>query len=491
MAGEARRNKPTSPLQAWTILFTDELIGKVLEFTNKEISDLSSNYGDTATYCKHVTEEELRALFGLLILSGVYKSAQENVKSLWASDGTDRDIFRATMPLKRFLFLLTALRFDYFEQRDLENRLSPISEIFEDFMKNCRENYSPSQLCTVDEMLVGFRGRCKFRMYIKNKPNKYGIKVMFLCDARTHHLYNAFIYAGKDVSRANPKKPNVPTLDVLELTKPIYNSNLNITGDNWFSSMQLVEELSANGLTYLGTLRVNKREIPKDSLPSADKATGSSLFGFTRDVTITYYVPKKRKAVVLSMHHDTAINGQSRKPEMIEDYNAYKVGVDCLDQKVANYSVSRRSRRWPLTIFYALNNVSTVNSHVLYQHADPSHNVVERRIFNAELGRSLVDPFIKSRLSIPQLQRELRMLISRVIPEENVPSASEDDTQLVARDRKRKRCQICPSKKDNKANIICSKCAIYVCKVHCSMLATCQNCMQLYFFYFYFIRIVF
>lgn len=54
------------------------------------------------------------------------------------------------------------------------------------------------------------------------------------------------------------------------------------------------------------------------------------------------------------------------------------------------------------------------------------------------------------------------MLISRVIPEENVPSASEDDTQLVARDRKRKRCQICPSKKYNKTNIICSKCAIYM-----------------------------
>lgn len=58
---------------------------------------------------------------------------------------------------------------------------------------------------TVDEMLIGFRGRCVFRMYIKSKPRKYGLKIMCLCDAKRHYLLNAFIYSGKTTEQ-DPKK---------------------------------------------------------------------------------------------------------------------------------------------------------------------------------------------------------------------------------------------------------------------------------------------
>lgn len=97
---------------------------------------------------------------------------------------------------------------------------------------------------TVDEMLVGFRGRFRYKMYVPNKPSKYGIKIMCLCDARTHYLLNACIYAGKDVT-ANPRKLAVPTLNVLQLVQPIVNSNRNITADNWFSSIELTNELKS------------------------------------------------------------------------------------------------------------------------------------------------------------------------------------------------------------------------------------------------------
>jgi hypothetical protein len=37
---------------------------------------------------------------------------------------------------------------------------------------------------TIDEMLVGFPGKCSFRQYIPSKPNKYGLKILALCDAK-------------------------------------------------------------------------------------------------------------------------------------------------------------------------------------------------------------------------------------------------------------------------------------------------------------------
>lgn len=48
---------------------------------------------------------------------------------------------------------------------------------------------------------------------------------------------------------------------VNELTQPMYNSNRNVTMDNWFTSVSLTTELlkSPYKLTITGTLRTNKR----------------------------------------------------------------------------------------------------------------------------------------------------------------------------------------------------------------------------------------
>jgi len=55
-------------------------------------------------------------------------------------------------------------------------------------MSNCKKNYIPHTYCTVDEQLLGFRGKCSFRMYIPSKPDKYGLKIVTLNDAMTSYL---------------------------------------------------------------------------------------------------------------------------------------------------------------------------------------------------------------------------------------------------------------------------------------------------------------
>ncbi|KAK9686172.1 Transposase IS4 [Popillia japonica] len=82
-------------------------------------------------------------------------------------------------------------------------------------------------------MLVGFRGRCSFRIYMPNKPNKYGLKIMILTDARTSYMYNGYIYTGRNSDGIGlPLEERilpVPTQSVLRLAQPIYGSNRNIT----------------------------------------------------------------------------------------------------------------------------------------------------------------------------------------------------------------------------------------------------------------------
>lgn len=92
------------------------------------------------------------------------------------------------MPKSRFQFLSNHLRFDVRENRSESDRLFPIRELWDQFIRNCEFYYEPSNDTTVDEQLLSFRGRCSFRMYIKSKPDKYGLKIIALNDADTFYL---------------------------------------------------------------------------------------------------------------------------------------------------------------------------------------------------------------------------------------------------------------------------------------------------------------
>jgi len=56
-------------------------------------------------------------------------------------------------------------------------------------------------------------------------------------------------------------------------------------------------------------MKQNKREIPQEFKPARQRDENSPIFGFSKDLTLVSYVPKKNKSVVLlsSLHHDSAI----------------------------------------------------------------------------------------------------------------------------------------------------------------------------------------
>ena len=128
-------------------------------------------------------------------------------------------------------------------------------------------------------------------------------------------------------------------------------------------------------LTYAGTLKENKTEIPVEFVPHRSRPEHSSLYGFSED--ILSYVPKKSKAVlpISSMHHSRSTDQESEKHEIISYYNVTKGGGKGLDQKCANYIASRRSRRWPMSIFFTLVDISTVNAYVVFQSFKYTSNI--------------------------------------------------------------------------------------------------------------------
>lgn len=255
--------------------FDDDILTHILQWSNVRMAIIRSKYKNiNSSDTRDIDIIELNAFLGLLLLTSIYKSNHENIRSIFATDGSGRDIFRCVTNSNRFAIILTCLRFDDPEtraERKKEDPLGPISEIFNDFIKDCQSVYAIGTGVCVDEMLVSFRGRSKFKMYMPAKPCKYGIKVMALTDSRTAYLYNAYIYCGKDSDGYDlsneEKKYYKPTQAVLKLTKPLHGTNRNVTADNWFSSIELVNLLMAKKLTYVGTLKKTKGKFQRSSYP--------------------------------------------------------------------------------------------------------------------------------------------------------------------------------------------------------------------------------
>ncbi|UYV83370.1 hypothetical protein LAZ67_23000808 [Cordylochernes scorpioides] len=415
--------KPNCGIDIFNLFFTAAIIKQISEFTNAKFEEFRQRISDLtkSTYSNFTSEIEIRAFLGLLYLAGVYKSGHENVESLFASDGTGRDIFRSVMSVKRFLFLLLCIRFDNFKTRCKEDRLSPIRDIFQTIIEKFQSCYTPAEYLTVDEMLVGFRGKCPFKIYMPSKPNKYGIKIVILADSRTHYMYNAMVYTGKSKTPKS-KELSLPTQIVLDISRPLWKSNRNITADNWFTSIELVDKLKEHGLTYLGTMRKNKPQIPPQFQPNPKRESGTSIFGFSGTKTLVSYVPKKRKSVILisSMHHDNKCDETTGKPDIIMDYNLTKGGVDTIDQMVSNFSTSRRSRRWPLALFYALLDITALNSYIIFNYQIDKKDQKERSTFIVDLGRSLIDEHLATRSPDPQKTGFIQHC-SLVVATEGVP----------------------------------------------------------------------
>ena len=183
---------------------------------------------------------------------------------MW-STVTGCPLYRAAMSKCRFEFLIACMRFDNpdtYAERQQQDKFANMRELWDSFISNCGRLYVPHVNLIVDEQLLGFRGNCPFRMYIPNKAAKYGIKLVLICESETKYMLSGIPCLGKQETTSR-SGVNLEHYYTNELTRPYHGSNRYMTTDNRFTSVRLISDLLTNyGMTLVGTVRGNKREIP-------------------------------------------------------------------------------------------------------------------------------------------------------------------------------------------------------------------------------------
>ena len=144
------------------------------------------------------------------------------------------------------------------------DKVRPLIDSLKHAFSSC---FSPSQVLVVDEAMIAFKGRDKFKQYIKSKPTRWGYKVW--CIAGDGYLLGFNVYTGKSTISSPSTEASIIHQSVISLIQPYYNRGHILYCDNLFTSPVLFNELQRHGVRACGTLRPNRKHLPPDLISSA------------------------------------------------------------------------------------------------------------------------------------------------------------------------------------------------------------------------------
>jgi hypothetical protein len=147
--------------------------------------------------------------------------------------------------------------------------------------------WSLNQQITVDESMVMYNGKyCPVRQYMPFKPIRFGIKVWAAADAISKYLWNFEVYCGKqgnpydavllsdtevghgmespdDNVRAGKGEGLQGRNVIMSLLEDLHGRGHILTTDNFFTSVPLFLDLLEKGIMATGTLRWNRKYVPR------------------------------------------------------------------------------------------------------------------------------------------------------------------------------------------------------------------------------------
>uniref|UniRef100_A0A7I4Z0Z9 DDE_Tnp_1_7 domain-containing protein n=1 Tax=Haemonchus contortus TaxID=6289 RepID=A0A7I4Z0Z9_HAECO len=259
---------------------------------------------------QETSADEMRKFIGLCLQMGLVK--MPNLRDYWSSrpclGGQAGKIMRRTRfeELWKYLHLADNDTFD-------GDRLQEIRKFVEMFKKAAAECYSPERELCIDKSLVPFRGRIVFRQYLPAKRHRYGIKTFKLC-SKGEYTVRIKIYAGRDPSREEPLADKV----AVELVEGFLDERRVLCTDNYYSSIGLAEKLISRRTHLVGTLRTNRKGIPK-AIKDEKLKRGQTCYKQRQNGILVLKWSEKRDLHMIFTKHDAAI-GSSQKPTVVENY---------------------------------------------------------------------------------------------------------------------------------------------------------------------------
>lgn len=289
-----------TPFQIFKYFFTSDLLDHICCETYK--------YGvqnNSSTPLK-INNEDLQKYIGILIIMSLVNIS--NIRNYW-SPVLGNDLIKTTMTINIFekiranLHCNDNLSTSTGPDRDKIHKIRPLIETL-------RKRFSSIPIeenLAVDEQICSTKARSSLKVYMPNKPHKWGYK-FFVLSGASGFAYNFEFCSGQE-NNSEGRKASEPDLGasanvVMRLSRVIpTNQNFKLFFDNYYTTLPLLVYLKKRNILSLGTVRRNRLKnvmLPDDSiLMKQPRGTTAHCISKVLDTDIVAVIWKDTKVVSL------------------------------------------------------------------------------------------------------------------------------------------------------------------------------------------------
>lgn len=383
------RNSP--PLVYFKLFFTTALLETFVRFTNKYANDFitknQNNFKQNSRAKKWlpVTILEIQAFLAVLINMGIKR--QPTIYSYWWTSSSQYiPYFSRMFSRDRFQAIL-----QFFHMVDTSNLAKPgepnynpcarFDPLIDHVNRLFRHYFTPDKNLSIDESIIASKAQTQLRQYMPKKHHRWGVKLWMVCDAVSHYCMNFFVYRGaRGADKEEIQEKGLSYFVVVKLLEMgnLLNKGYHIFIDNFFTSMKLAKYLYQKCTAMTGTLRSNRKGIPKDLLSKFEVGKCMHKRKDQRLIVAFREKQSQKKQVLLLSTDETAEFERrtkrrgtamilSNKPKMIRNYNDFMGGVDGNDQMLCAYLDSRKTIKYWKKVTFSIFGRIILNSYILYK----------------------------------------------------------------------------------------------------------------------------
>ena len=450
------------PHSFYVAFLTEEILQIIVDETNRYAEQYMQNRRSIRVDKWTPTDKnEMKRFFGLLIWMSLVKLPKYD--AYWCTNNTYCQSFpRTVMSRNRFELLLRFLHFTNNQTANTNDRLYKLRQIVDILNQNFSKYYDLDEEICIDESLVPFQGRIKFRQLLKQKRHKYGIKVFKMCSGQGY-TYKFEIYSGKNLDAPCITPTNV----VMNICNNILHRGHTIYTDNWYTSINLAEKLIDCNTHLVGTLKKDRKGIPVDvkfkKLKRGEFIAMQNKKGITilkwRDERDIFMISTKHSAEMVEVRKKNYV---CDKPMVVVDYSRGRYAVDLSDQMIAYSTPHRRTLKWYIKLALELLFTSISNAMILYKQVTKTE--IKLSDFRMALAMYLTqchspepsDILIRQRLRHEMQKKEGQAYLARKFCRECYKKNVKQLGSKIAKNRTKKVTTYCPDCIDEPH--LCLKC---------------------------------
>ncbi|XP_027814842.1 piggyBac transposable element-derived protein 1 [Ovis aries] len=370
------KNEKLNPVEFFELFFDDETFNLIVSETN--------NYASQKNVNLEVTVQEVRCVFGVLLLSGLVRRPSRGM--YWEMSDADQNLVRDAIRRDRFELIFSYLHFadnSHLDQNDKFTKLRPlIKQMNKNFLL-----YAPLEeyYCFDKTMCECFDSD----QFLNGKSVRIGYKIW--CGATTEgylvwfepHQEEATLMAGKDPDLGFGGNLVMNFANVL-LARGQYPYHLCF--DGFFTSVTLVSALKKKGVRATGTIRESRTE--KCPLMSAEHMKTMKK-GYC-----DFRVEENDEIILCRWHGDGIISlcsnavgiepvneihcfasdkeiPQISQPSIVKLYDECREGVAKMEQITSKYRVRIRSKKWYSVLVSYMIDIAMSNAWQLHRACNP------------------------------------------------------------------------------------------------------------------------